>query len=92
MQIVSMKSASKEKGTNDEEQIQSIIDTIRSEYLAQLRSSKKVVVTLCGSSDSSGLLEKLADCMDDLNVVWQTRGLLRKKKRLHYQLYMYCNI
>ena len=63
----------KGKGANDEEQIQSIIDTIRSEYQAQLRSSKKVVVTLCGSSDPSGLLEKLSDCMDGLNVVWQTR-------------------
>ena len=63
----------KGKGANNEEQLQSIIDTIRSEYLAQLRSSKKVVVTLCGSSDPSDLLEKLADCMDGLNVVWQTR-------------------
>ena len=63
----------KGKGANDEEQIQSIIDTIKSEYLVQLRSSKKIVVTLCGSSDSSKLLEKLADCMDTLNVVWQTR-------------------
>ena len=64
----------KGKGANDEEQIQSIIDTIRSEYQAQLRSSKKVVVTLCGSSNPSCLLEKLADCMDGLNVVWQTRN------------------
>ena len=63
----------KGKGTNDEEQLQSIIAAIRSEYLAQLRSSKRAVVTLCGSSDPSGLLEKLADCMDGLNVVWQTR-------------------
>lgn len=64
-------------GANNEEQIQNIIDTIRSEYLAQLRSSKRVVVTLCGSSDPLGLdkslLEKLADCMDGLNAVWQTR-------------------
>ena len=65
----------KGKSTNDEELIQSIIDTIRSEHMAQLRSSKKVVVTLCGSSDLSGLLEKLTDCMDGLNVVWQTRKL-----------------
>ena len=65
----------KGKGANDEEQAQSIIDKIRSEYLAQLRSSKKVVVTLCGSSDPSDLLEKLADCMDNLNIVWQTRTL-----------------
>ena len=63
----------KGKESNVEEQIQSIIDAIRNEYLAQLRSSKKVVVTLCGSSDPSGLLEKLADFMEGLNVVWQTR-------------------
>ena len=63
----------KGKGSNDEEQLQSIIETIRSEYLAPLRSSKKVVVTLCGSSDLSGLLEKLANCMGGLNIVWQTR-------------------
>ena len=63
----------KGNGANHEEQLQSIIDTIRSEYQAQLRSSKTVVVTLCGSSDPSGLLEKLSDCMDGLNVVWQTR-------------------
>ena len=65
----------KGKGANNEEQLQSIIDTIRSEYLAQLRSSKKVVVTLCGSSNPSGLLEKLADFMEGLNAVWQTRKL-----------------
>ena len=62
----------KGKGANDEEQLQSIIDTIRREYLTQLRSSKKVVVTLCAPSNHSGLLVKLADCMDGLNVVWQT--------------------
>ena len=65
----------KGKGANDEEQLQSIIDTMKSEYLAQLRSSKKVVVTLCGLSDPSGLLEKFADCMDGLTIVWQTRTL-----------------
>ena len=65
----------KGKGVNGEEQLQSIIDTIRSKYLAQLRSSKKVVITLCGSSDPSDLLENLADCMNGLNVVWQTRTL-----------------
>ena len=63
----------KGRGANIEEQLQSIIDTIRSEYMSQLRSSKKVVVTLSNSSDPSGLLEKLADCMDGLNVVWQIR-------------------
>ena len=76
----------KGKGSNNEEQLQSIIDTVRSEYLAQLRSSKKVVVTLCGSSDSSGLPEKLADCMDGLNVVWQTRKLSSEGKELALSL------
>ena len=65
----------KGNGANDEEKLQSIIDTIISEHLAQLRSSKKVVVTLCVSSNPSNLLEKLADRMDGLNVVWQTRTL-----------------
>jgi hypothetical protein len=72
----------KGKGPNDEKQLQSIIDAIRSECLAQLRSSKKVVVTLCGSSDPSGLLEKLADCLDRLNIVWQTRKLHSETEEL----------
>ena len=71
----------KGKGANDEKQLQSIIDTIRSEYLAQL-CSKKVVVTLCGPSNPSGLLEKFADCMDGLNVVWQTRKLSAEAKEM----------
>ncbi len=74
------------KGANDDEQFQSIIDTIRSEYLAQLRSSKKVVVTLCGSSDPSGLFEKLSDCMDGLNAVWQTRKLSAEAKKMELSL------
>lgn len=76
----------KGKGANDAEQLQSIIDTIRSEYLAQLRSSKKVVVTLCGLSDPSGLLEKLVDCMDGLNVVWQTRRLFAEVKEMELSI------
>ena len=76
----------KGKVANDEEQLQSIIDTIRSEYLAQLLSSKKVVVTLCGSSDPSDLLEKLADCMDGLNVVWQTRTFHTDAKEIELSI------
>jgi len=76
----------KGKGSNVEEQIQSIIDAIRNEYLTQLRSSKKVVVTLCGSSDPSGLLEKLADCMDSLNVVWQTRKFYTDENEVELSL------
>ena len=76
----------KGKGSNVEEQIQSIIDAIRNEYLAQLRSLKKVVVTLYGSSDPSDLLEKLADCMDGLNVVWQTRKLPNETKEMEISI------
>ena len=76
----------KGKGANDEEQLQSIIDTIRSEYLAQLRSSKKVIVTLCGSSNPTDLLEKLADCMDGLNVVWQIRILPAEVKEMNISI------
>ena len=76
----------KGKGANDEEQFQSIIDTIRNEYQVQLRSSKKVILTLCGSSDPSGLLEKLADCMDGLNIVWQTRTFHTDGKDLELSL------
>ena len=76
----------KGKGANDEERLQNIINTIRSEYLAQLRFSKKVVVTLCGSSDPFGLLEKLADCMDGFNVVWQTRKLASEVKEIEISI------
>ena len=76
----------KGKGANDEEQLQSIIDTLRSEYLAQLRSSKKAVVTLSGLSDPSGILEKLADCMDGSDVVWQTRNLHTDEKDMELSL------
>jgi hypothetical protein len=76
----------KGKGTNDEEQLQSIIDTIRSEYLVQLRSSKKAVVTLCCPSNPSDLLEKLADCMDGMNIVWQTRNLSSEAKGMELSI------
>ena len=65
----------KGKGANDEEQLQSIIDTIKNEYLARLRSSKKVVVTLCGSSNPAAYIDKIADFLTDMNIVWQTKTL-----------------
>jgi len=76
----------KGKGANDAEQLHSIINTLRNEYQAQLRSSKEVVVTLCGSSNPSGLLENLADSMDGLNVVWQTRKLYSEAKEMELSL------
>ena len=63
----------KGNGTNDEEQLQSIIDTIQNEYMDLLQSSKKLAVTLSGPSNPSAYLEKIADCLDGLDIVWQTR-------------------
>lgn len=74
------------KGVTQEEQIKSIIDTVRSDYINQLLSSNKVVVTLCGSSDLSDLLVQLADCMEGLNVVWQTRTLTAESTEMELSL------
>lgn len=74
------------KDVTQEEQIKSIIDTVRSDYINQLLSSNKVVVTLCGSSDLSDLLVQLADCMEGLNVVWQTRTLTAESTEMELSL------
>lgn len=62
-------------GANDEEQLQSIIDTIRNDYMDLLQSSEKLAVTLIGSSNPAGYLEKVTDCLIDMDIVWQTRTL-----------------
>lgn len=72
----------KGKGDSGEAQLQSIIDTIKTEYLPQLRSSKKVVLTLCGTSVTPDLLGKIADCMDGQDVVLQARALTVDAKDL----------
>ena len=63
----------KGKGTNDEEQLQSIIDSIRNDYIDLLQSSKKLAVTLSSPSGPTASLEKITDCMTDMDIVWQTR-------------------
>ena len=63
----------KGKGANDEEQIQSIINTIRNEYTDLLQSSKKLAITLSCSSNPEAYLEKFAECLTDMDIVWQTR-------------------
>jgi hypothetical protein len=65
----------KGKGANNEEQFQSIIDTIRNDYMDLLKLSKKVVVTLCGTSINPNQLEMISDCLSDMDVVWQSRML-----------------
>lgn len=71
----------KGKGANDEEQIQSIIDTIHNEYMDYLQSSKKLAITLSSSSNPTAYLEKIADCMSGMDVVWQTKTLLDKYEK-----------
>ena len=65
----------KGKGINAEKQIQGIIDTIRKEYMNLPQSSKKIVVTLSCSSNPTPYLERIADCLDVNDIVWQTRIL-----------------
>ena len=63
----------KGKGANDEEQLQSIIDTIHNEYMDLLKSSKKLAITLSCSSNPNDDLEKVADSLNGMDIVWQTR-------------------
>lgn len=54
------------KGSNIEEQCQSIIDTVRRDYAQLLLSSKMVVVTSCHSSEPEFLHVRFFECMLDL--------------------------
>ena len=63
----------KGKGANDEEQVQSIIDSIRNDYMDLLQSSEKLAVTIIGSSKPEAYYLKFAECLTDMDVVWQTR-------------------
>ena len=63
----------KGKGANDEEQLQSIIETIRYDYMDLLKSSEKLAITLIGSSNPVNYLEVIVDCLTNMNIVWQTR-------------------
>ena len=63
----------KGKGANDEEQLQSIVDTIRNEYMGLLRLSEKLAVTIIGPSNPAAFLDKISDCLTDMDIVWQTK-------------------
>ena len=63
----------KGKGANDEEQLQSIIDTIRNKYMDLLKSSEKLAVTIIIPSNPTAYLAKFAECLTDMNIVWQSR-------------------
>ena len=63
----------KGKGANNEEQVQSIIDTIQNDYWDLLQSSEKLAVTIIGSSKPEAYYLKFAECLTDMDIVWQTR-------------------
>ena len=69
----------KGKGTNEEEQIQSIIDTIRNDYLDLLQSSKKLVVTII-DSNRGAYFSKIADCLSGMDVLWHEWGATAEEK------------
>lgn len=63
----------KGKGANNEEQVQSIIDTIHNDYMDLLKSSEKLAVTIIGSSNPEAYYLKFVECLTDMDIVWQTR-------------------
>ena len=70
----------KGRGSNDEEQVQSIIDTICKDYMDLLKSSEKLAVTIIGSSNPEAYFTKFAECLTDMDIVWQTRTIPTKKE------------
>ena len=70
----------KGKGTSEEEQLQSIFNTIRNEYLDLLRSSEKLAVTIIGSSNPAAYFEKVANCFAGMKIIWQAKKLPSKER------------
>ena len=71
----------KGKGTNEEEQVQSIIDTIRNEYMDLLQSSEKLAVTII-DSNRGAFLNKIADCLTDMDVIWHEWAATAEEKEI----------
>ncbi len=71
----------KGKGTNDEEQVQSIIDTICNKYIELLQSSKKLAVTFIDSKQGA-YINKIADCLSGMDVVWHEWGAIADEKEM----------
>ena len=71
----------KGKGTNDEEQIQYIIDTIRNDYMDLLQSSKKLAVTIV-DSNRGAYFSKIADCLSGMDVKWHEWGATAEEKEI----------
>ena len=71
----------KGKGTNDEEQIQNIMDTIRNDYMDLLQSSKKLAVTII-DSNRAAYFGKIADCLSGMDVIWHEWGATAEEKEI----------
>lgn len=71
----------KGKGTNDEEQVQSIIDTIRNEYMDILQLSEKLTVTII-DSNRGAYFNKIADCLTGMDVIWHEWGATAEEKEI----------
>jgi hypothetical protein len=71
----------KGKGTNEEEQVQSIIDIIRNDYMDLLQSSKKLAVTIIDSNRGAHF-NKIADCLSGMDVIWHEWGATADEKNI----------
>jgi len=76
----------KGKGTSEDEQLQSIFNTIRNEYMDLLQSSVKLAVTIIGSSNPAAYYKKTADFFSDMDVVWQTRKTFTEGKEMELSI------
>ena len=76
----------KGKGANDEEQLQSIIDTIHNDYLDLLKSSAKLAITIIGSSNPGTHLKRIVDCIKCKEFVWKDRKLPVEGKEMELSI------
>ena len=75
----------KGKGTNEEEQIQSIIDTIHNDFMDLLQPSKKLVVTII-DSNRGAYFSKIADCLSGMDVLWHEWGATAEEKEIRLSI------
>ena len=75
----------KGKGTNKEEQVQSIIDTIRNDYWDLLQTSEKLAVTIL-DSDRAAYFSKIADCLSGMDVLWHEWGATAEEKEIRISI------
>lgn len=76
----------KGKGDTEDEQLQSILNTIRNEYMDLLQSSEKLAVTIMSSSNPAAYFKKTADFFAGMDVVWQTRKTFTEGKEMELSI------